>query len=200
MQRTRDIRADLLKFCITTILGAGLLVFPGCAKSQDGGERQLTEPAPPKSGPDFETAYIGPLATAVDLFLSQASNHPESVDRQTEFIDLNDDGQPDALVQLEGAEFCSSGGCTVLVFSYDSASGSYKPVSVIAPVLTPLLVSSSLSSGWRDLVVVIPGTGVNSSSATSYSVLEHNGTSYPRSPSNGRRLEDGNRPEGELVF
>jgi hypothetical protein len=191
---------NLVKAGAVALLGFALIMLPACLRSQDGRDMQPSEQAPFSGIPDFENAYIGPLASAVERFLSQASSEPDRVDRQTEFIDLNDDELPDALVLLEGGEFCSVDGCSVVVFSYDRASSSYYPVSVIAPVLTPLLVATSVSSGWRDLVVVEPMGVSGRSSSQPYVILEYDGTAYPSSPATGRRIDGDSRPEGELLF
>jgi hypothetical protein len=91
----------------------------------------------------------------------------------TQYVDLNDDGQDDALVVLTGPEWCGTGGCTLLVLA--KQGDGFRVVSKSTLIQTPLLVSETRTKGWRDLIVEVRGGGM--------AALKFDGTGYPSNPS-----------------
>ncbi len=71
--------------------------------------------------------------------------------------DLNGDGQAEALVLLEGEDWCAKTGCTIAVFT--SGKTGYRPVATIRRARGPVIVTNERNNGWSDLVV---NTGLTS--------------------------------------
>lgn len=87
-------------------------------------------------------------------------------------VDLNEDGQADALVLLKG-DYCGSGGCTLLVFR-GSPSG-FTLVSSSTISNEPIGFLDERRHGWKTLLVTSRGVGPV--------LLRFNGTKYPSNPS-----------------
>ena len=98
------------------------------------------------------------------------------------WADLDGNGQSDALVYLDGAAWCGSSGCTLLVFaavdSVDVAElGAYTPVAEISLMHGPVRVAAEQTHGWHDLIVQDPTGALRR--------LAFDGETYPFSPSEG---------------
>ena len=127
--------------------------------------------------------------TALTLLREAVARYAEPFDdgwdattMRVAWTDLDDDGQEDALVYLDGAAWCGSGGCTLLVFAaVDSTDaeelGAYAPVAEISLINGPVTVLPERSAGWHDLVVE-GDTG-------EWRRLAFDGETYPFSPSDG---------------
>ena len=115
-----------------------------------------------------ESAENKALEQAVHAYTQDQSNY------QTNTFDLNQDGLADAVVLLDGSEWCGSGGCTLLVFK-GLADGSFQPHSKMTVSSTPNYALSTQTQGWRDLSVYTRGLG--------QVILKYNGKSYPSNPS-----------------
>lgn len=87
-------------------------------------------------------------------------------------VDLNGDGQADALVLLRG-DYCGSGGCTLLVFR--GSPGGFALVSSSTISNEPIGVVDERRHGWKTLLVTSRGVGPV--------LLRFNGTKYPLNPS-----------------
>lgn len=72
--------------------------------------------------------------------------------------DLNRDGVDDALVLLDGPEWCGTGGCTLLVFSRTPAGG-YGFVSKSTVTRAPVRVATLGTGNWLDIIVNTKGAG-----------------------------------------
>jgi uncharacterized protein YecT (DUF1311 family) len=90
--------------------------------------------------------------------------------------DLNGDGRPEAVVYLMGAEWCGSGGCTLLVLEQSAGSFTVRGRSTITSA--PIAVLPSTNDGWRDLVVQVGGGGARPGQA----VLPFWGDRYAGNP------------------
>ena len=92
-------------------------------------------------------------------------------------VDLNKDGNPEALVYLMGSYSCGSGGCTMLVL--EPSGQGYELVSKMTLVNPPVLVADQTSAGWKDLVVYVEGGGAE----PHYARMQFDGKGYPSNPS-----------------
>lgn len=92
-------------------------------------------------------------------------------------VDLSRDGKPEVLVYVFGRSVCGTGGCSALVFQAED--NEYKLISEIVPARNPIIVSQSHTHGWKDLIMLVVGGGVQSGY---YAVLEFNGQQYPQNP------------------
>jgi hypothetical protein len=109
--------------------------------------------------------------------------------------DLNADGQREAIVHVVGGTACGTGGCPTLVFTH-AASG-FRLISTITVSNPPIRASSSVTNGWRNLIVHVAGGG-----ATSREVeLLFDGKSYPGNPTvAGGRVKPTTNPRGEMLI
>jgi len=74
-----------------------------------------------------------------------------------EYVDLNGDDIPEAIVYLVGPHWCGSGGCTLLILKQES--GKWKVISKIPTVNTPIHILASKEQQWQDLSVIQVGGG-----------------------------------------
>jgi hypothetical protein len=92
------------------------------------------------------------------------------------FIDLNADGQDEAVVYVQGRELCGSGGCRLFVLRADG--NSYKVMSETTLVRPPIFVLPTRTRGWNDLAVWVRGGGERPHQA----VLPFDGKGYADNP------------------
>jgi len=87
--------------------------------------------------------------------------------------DLDGDEHPDAIVLLEGRDWCGSGGCTLLIFR--AVKDSFALLSGSTITYEPIRVSPETTHGWKTLIVFSNGTG--------NVVMRFSGRRYPPNPS-----------------
>ncbi|MEG0481478.1 MAG: hypothetical protein RR569_00065 [Acinetobacter sp.] len=90
------------------------------------------------------------------------------------FDDLNGDGQQDALVLLNGMDWCGSGGCTMLIFKGKS-NQKFEFLSKTTLVGSPVYSTTYVSNGWKQLLVYSRKHG--------QVMLKFDGAGYPLNPS-----------------
>ncbi|WP_409421605.1 hypothetical protein ABHF91_00755 [Pseudaeromonas sp. ZJS20] len=100
-----------------------------------------------------------------DYFVMSRSD-PHQASYRYGLLDLNGDGRPEALVQMN---WCSGGQCVWLIFQGQSQG--YRFAARIEALAAPFYVASHTQRGWHDLLA--PG------SAGSWVQLSHDGISYP---------------------
>ena len=87
-------------------------------------------------------------------------------------VDLNGDGVLDAVVVLQGMDWCGSGGCTMMVFEGGKDAMTFKSKSTVTD--TPIRVAMTKTNGWNDLIVSSDGKDRK---------LAFDGKNYPANPS-----------------
>ena len=92
-------------------------------------------------------------------------------------VDLSGDGKPEVLVYVFGRSVCGTGGCSAFVFQAETSE--YKLISEIVPARNPIIVGRSRTHGWKDLIMLVQGGGVQPGY---YAVLEFDGQQYPQNP------------------
>jgi len=92
------------------------------------------------------------------------------------FVDLNGDGEEEAIVYIVGSMWCGSGGCNALVLTPDGDG--FDVVMDASVSRTPIGVPDTSSNGWRDLFVSIAGGGI----AAGTVAMKFDGSSYPDNP------------------
>jgi hypothetical protein len=73
-------------------------------------------------------------------------------------VDLNGDGRTEHIVHVAGPMVCGTGGCDTLVLAQED--GGLRLVSRISITRPPIVVASTTTRGWRDLVVRMSGGGI----------------------------------------
>jgi hypothetical protein len=74
------------------------------------------------------------------------------------WFDLDGDGKQEAIVLMtSGADWCGTGGCTLVVLKQNA--GSWRVVSQTPACRAPVVLLDGKSNGWRDLAVVTQGGG-----------------------------------------
>ncbi len=73
-------------------------------------------------------------------------------------VDLNGDGRGEALVYFEGADWCISTGCRLVVFA--KTVNGFRKMSSIKRVHKPVRISPKSTNGWRDLIVHTGDLGI----------------------------------------
>lgn len=92
-------------------------------------------------------------------------------------VDLNGDGNFEAIVHLVGPSICGTGGCETLILQ--PARNGYRLVSTIGLTRTPIIVSTQKTVGWSDLIVYVSGGGITRGY---YVALHFDGQTYPDNP------------------
>lgn len=109
--------------------------------------------------PMLEKAVAGQTGTADNKYLDK-------------MVDLNGDGVLDAVVVLQGMDWCGSGGCTMMVFEGGKDAMTFKSKSTVTD--TPIRVAGTKTKGWSDLIVSSDGKDRK---------LVFDGNKYPSNPS-----------------
>jgi hypothetical protein len=142
-----------------------------------------------------ETAPDKALASALQAYATKTKTEVKSFEsRQAAFVDLNGDGVKDALVLLQGPDWCGTGGCTLLIFQ--GVGQKFKSISSSTLIRGPLLISDHKTKGWRDLVVEVSGGGM----APKKVAMKFNGHKYPSNPSVLPALPKNINCSGQTVF
>jgi len=131
---------------------------------------------------NFVLKYAGPLPAGDNSYFSVA------------FVDLNNDGEDEAIVYFVGSHWCGSGGCNTLVLT--RVNTSYRKISTITVSRLPIRVLSTMTNGWKDISVGVSGGGIiNGYEAR----LRFNGKKYPSNPTiaPAKKLEN---PNGNIVI
>ena len=92
-------------------------------------------------------------------------------------VDLDGDGAEELLMLLDDPNWCSGGGCTLLVFHNQREDG-YRLVTQASLAHPPIALGPQRHSGWRDLLVGVGGDGTQAGTVA----LQYNGEGYPANP------------------
>ncbi|WP_159064901.1 COG3650 family protein [Thaumasiovibrio subtropicus] len=120
------------------------------------------------------------VEAAIRRYVTAHKADPNGLKYQWLKYDLNRDGEDDLLVMLD---WCSAGGCTLLVF--EGKDGSYAFSSRVANVHPPISVGYGSSEGWQDLILAVGGGGAKPASR----VLQYSGFGYPFDPAQAPKTE-----------
>ena len=75
------------------------------------------------------------------------------------FQDLNDDGVHEAVVHMTGSAYCGTGGCTTMVYQWDSKAARYTKVDHSPTTRPPIYASRRKGCQWSMLWVQRSGGG-----------------------------------------
>jgi hypothetical protein len=74
------------------------------------------------------------------------------------WVDLRHDGEEQAIVYIEGRNWCGSGGCIMLVLQ--PANASFRIVGSTTITRPPIRVLERVTRGWHDIGVWVTGGGI----------------------------------------
>lgn len=150
------------------------LIAAGCGGPDDTPEPPASEAsAGPEKGASAATT---PSEAALQAWLRQQSRSVGDLGYRSSEYDLDGDGKPEVLAYVAGDEWCSSGGCSLVVLKRDGAN--LTEVVRTRNTRLPLGVLDTESRGWPDLWVSTAG----SDELSGRRILKFDGTSYPADP------------------
>lgn len=159
---------------LSGFLGAILILLSGC-QSPDGEPKTMERLLPEGDG----------VTNALnDYFLS--INALSASPYEVAYQDLDNDQLEDALVILQGPDWCGLSGCPLLIFR-GLSNKEFVFLSRTERVRQPVLMSESRTNGWRDLVI-----GTTLKGRPEDVLLNYGLEGYPADPSQGERV-DGSR-------
>lgn len=91
--------------------------------------------------------------------------------------DLNGDGRKEVFIFLTGADYCGSGGCTLVIVS--PHGNGYRTVMRATVTQLPIRLLPTSTNGWRDVGVMVEGGGITRPYEAR---LRFNGRRYPSNP------------------
>lgn len=133
----------------------------------------LTQASPagePTSTPALMPLNQPKVKRAVERYLVNSGGKPAT--HTIVGADLDSDSTPEALVYLQGADWCASTGCTLMVMRKGRTG--YEKIALIKRVKLPVAIARTSQNGWRDLVVKSGQLG-----AMKLVSLKFDGTGYP---------------------
>lgn len=154
--------------------------------------RTATAPSDPALASVLMAIEPAALARAVDQYRINTRKAPPAI--LSAGADLNGDGVAEALVYMEGPDYCAKTGCTLVVF--DRQGQGYRVFKAIERVRLPVWVGADGAEGWRDLVVRTGGGGL----AIGRALLRFGPQGYPGNATTVAVLPDDVPDTGEQVF
>ena len=118
----------------------------------------------------------------------------KTIPYQLYWFDLNGDGKPEALVDIETTDYCGSGGCALSIYRLGK-TGEYEHFAEILSVFTPFVIASKRKTkGWRDLFILTRAQGELNESGFHH--LRFDGKSYPNDAGRGSYIKPGETLHG----
>jgi hypothetical protein len=154
-----------------------MLVASAAAGCGDPGDTAATPASEASARPEKgANAATTPSEVALQAWIRKESRSPGDLGYRSSEHDLDGDGQPEVLAYVAGEEWCSSGGCSLVVLKHNGTN----VTEVVRTTNTglPLGVLDSASRGWRDLWV----STADSDELSGRRILKFDGTSYPSDP------------------
>lgn len=128
-----------------------------------------------------------------------AAEHHSDEDRTSRycsaFVDLNADGEREALVYLMGRWWCGSGGCPTLILASDGST--FRLVTRIFITRTPIRVFKESTNGWCNIGVWVQGGGIQPGYEAE---LRFDGKTYPSNPSTAPARRTHGKAAGEVLI
>jgi hypothetical protein len=161
------------------------------------------QPAAPATGPvklgdiKYQSAKTTPDPEIEQAIVESLDGNRTALQKTRYYydrVDLNGDGNSEALVYLSGSYTCGSGGCMMLVLT--PAGQRYQMVSKMTLVQAPVIVSEEKSAGWNDLVLEVSGGGAEKH----YARMQFDGSAYPGNPSTAPEVAPNTTINGTAVM
>ncbi|HEX8772353.1 MAG TPA: hypothetical protein VF735_02030 [Pyrinomonadaceae bacterium] len=165
--------ARMMRGLLAVALAALMLQAARPATAKDAQGRNALRGVPKINS---ETAPDPEIEKAIVRALGEHSSEQE-IRYYYNRVDLNSDGNFEAIVHLVGPSICGTGGCNTLILQPER--GGYRLVSTITVTRTPVIVSAQRTKGWNDLIFYVSGGGITRGY---YAALRFNGRAYPGNP------------------
>lgn len=165
---------------VAAMLTVATALLAGCA-NQTGGDAddiRLDRPVTlsPRSdttaGVTLQQVDETELAKAIERYRIKMERDESPV--ETAGVDLTGDGQPEVLALFTGSDWCTTTGCSFVVFKAEPHG--FEPVSRTTRVRSPIKVGPGSNAGWRDLIVKTGG----GAAPIRFVRLGFTGDGYPR--------------------
>lgn len=164
-------KQEFLPFIGINVAIFGIFSFPAVSQMEDLNFRKQIN----------QTQNI-PLEIQRDIAIERAIRREFADFGEAEYyynrVDLNGDGQPEAIVYFRSTQYCGSGGCSHLIFQ--KTGEEYRLVSNIF-LSANLIVTNQKSNGWSDLIIS-PG---HITLQDLHYLIKFNGKTYPSDPTEG---------------
>jgi|GEM_PF-428679 len=183
------------RYVISIVLLCSLLLS-GCVRNGSGNESAAIPSTETELVKPQTSQYLKPALQRAIIQFMQAEKVPGDGEQTflADFVDLNGDSTPDAIVILTGSYWCGTGGCTMLVFQGEDKT--FRFVSRSTLVRPPVTVSETKTNGWRDLVLTVSGGGMPARTVA----LKFDGKNYPLNPSVQTALPAEAATKGTVLF
>jgi len=180
----RLIPAQFARLAALALALAGGAVATGCTAQTASGPDEFSTGRPvtlapvsqngaPEAGEvtlgDLDEAELRKALERVRIELDRDESPVETVG-----VDLTGDGRPEALALFTGADWCTTTGCSFVVFQRTETG--YEAVSRTTRVRGPVKVGPGANAGWRDLIVKTGG----GAAPIRFVRLGFTGNGYPR--------------------
>jgi hypothetical protein len=110
-------------------------------------------------------------------------------------VDLNGDGRPEIIAHVAGPTVCGTGGCNTLVFAQEGQG--LRLVSRIPVTRPPIVVATTSTQGWRDLIVRVSGGGILPGHDA---LLRFDGKTYAQNPTVAPAQQLQGTAQGEVAI
>ncbi|WP_206756096.1 hypothetical protein [Phormidium sp. FACHB-592] len=185
---------------LTVTLGLGLSVsptIPVSAQSSQGEAQKIeqsVEPLPNVGKIRFRNLTFKRSETRSLLSLAAAIRREFPTGKIRYLynrIDLDGDGREEVVAYLTSS--CGTGGCSMLILR--AMGNGYSLISRHTIVNNSVVVSTTKTNGWRDIVLYVAGGGTK----PSYNILKFDGSAYPPNPSTAPELPSGTIVSGTAI-
>ena len=130
------------------------------------------------AGGPTNTQHRHSIEPVLKRYLSEHDAAPGASTRYiSAFVDLNEDGNKEAIVYAISPTLCGTGGCPMLVLA--PTDSTYRIVGVTTITQQPIRVLATKTKGWHDIGVWVEGGGIQPGYEAR---LRFNGRSYPSNP------------------
>lgn len=123
---------------------------------------------------ESESSGDAAVRAFLKAYVTSHMTKPRETRYSEDFNDLNGDGADEAVVYLDGSDWCGSGGCVTLILARTGTE--YRLKSQILATRAPIRVLRKTDHGWRALTAWVAGGGI----LTAYEAeLRFDGKKYP---------------------
>lgn len=176
-----------------------ILSVVGCSNSQNahqeankGAEASISA-TPKVKYVKSENTSNKDLEQAIKKALNATNEDYQKTRYYYNYVDLNDDNNPEVFVQLVGPYTSGTGGDTGMIFT--QKDGQFKLFQEFTLIRNPIIISNSTTNGWHDLIIEAYGGGTE----YKYNHLKFSGQQYPNT-SSAEKLTDLRIIEGKGII